>query len=389
MLSILVFSLLLGGSWWYITNQNTENTNSDVLSPIKNYFPTLFENTIKTTNTLNPLDQLSNNTEEIEVDLVREISNINVLDFTIKDTLDGPEVWFVAKENGHIYRKNLIDKKEVIRVANQTTYQPQAAWFITTNDLVKVIISSLTNSTIFDINLSTSTAPIITNSTDRPFIISQLSNNKTKVLYGQKTGEGLLFYNADINLNSKNLLYRTSYRSWVIDQANQNTITFTTKASNVLNGFLYTLNIENKQFTRELGPIRGLTTKISPSGEYIIFSNSQGVLNIYNLITKSSEILPIKTLTDKCVWTRDSTTVYCGVPKTIKAAGGYPDIWYKGIGDNDDNLWVIDRQTLKASPVVEFDQGVDISNIQISSQEDTIIFKNKKNDRLWLVGLLS
>lgn len=165
-----------------------------------------------------------------------------------------------------------------------------------------------------------------------------------------------------------------------------------TRASAGLNGYGFAINPSTGAFTHILGPLRGLTTLPSPSGKLALYTyTDQGALHmaIINTETHVATALPLATITEKCAWSSDSATIFCGVPRTI--SGTFPDDWYQGAVTTSDKLWRIslgDRvATLVVDPSQSGDVDIDMANLTVDPANDVVVFRNRVDSSLWSYDL--
>lgn len=187
----------------------------------------------------------------------------------------------------------------------------------------------------------------------------------------------------------KTQIFSSPFTSWLSQLPNPKLVTLTTKASDGLPGFMYTINTDKKDLTNILGNINGLTTLTSPSGRMVLYSSSTNgnlSLNIYNVDTGTTNLLGARTLPEKCVWTKDSSTVYCAVPKFLDIVA-YPDSWYQGLTSFSDEIWKIDTfsgsGSRLADPMSIAGEEVDGIKLGLDDNEDYLFFINKKDNFLW------
>lgn len=193
--------------------------------------------------------------------------------------------------------------------------------------------------------------------------------------------------------NKKSQIFDSPFTEWLSSFPNKKMISFTTKPSAGIPGYMYAIDPNNKNynFNRILDGINGLTTLASPDGKLILYSNDNSSLNVYRLDTKVSDILKIRTLSEKCVWNKTSEAVYCGVPKFI-SGGQYPDSWYQGEVSFADQIWKIDIKTGNAEMIADLvvmSRGEEIDSIKLAldDNENYLFFVNKKDSFLWELGL--
>ncbi len=144
--------------------------------------------------------------------------------------------------------------------------------------------------------------------------------------------------------NKKVQLFESPFSEWLSGWPTTSLITMTTKPSGSVPGYMYTIDPAKKNLIQVFGGINGLTTLTSPSGKLVLYGNSALTLSIYHTDTKTSDVLGIKTLPEKCVWNKTGDTIYCAVPKSINS-GLYPDAWYQGEVSFNDQIWKIDVKT--------------------------------------------
>ncbi len=98
----------------------------------------------------------------------------------------------------------------------------------------------------------------------------------------------------------------------------------------------------------------------------------------------------ITALPEKCLWTKDSITLFCGAPNEIPE-GMYPDSWYQGKVSFSDALWKINTETgalnILAIPEEDAREEIDLIDPMLSPDEHTLIFRNKKDSSLWSLQL--
>lgn len=166
----------------------------------------------------------------------------------------------------------------------------------------------------------------------------------------------------------------------------------TTKAAAKLDGYAFLVNQTNGSFTRILGPLRGLTALVSPSGRYVLYTYLDGTklaLAVFDTKNNSAVRLPLATLTEKCAWSSDSVAVYCAVPTTL--SGTFPDDWYQGATRTSDRFWRIDLAGRVATQVIDPETvgagSVDAEALTVDALNDVLVFRNRIDGTLWMYNL--
>ncbi len=221
-----------------------------------------------------------------------------------------------------------------------------------------------------------------------------ISPDGSRIFYLFNANDSAVGITANALGGSKAEVLSSSYTEWLSQWPNARMITLSTKPSAGVPGYMYAIDPDKKDFNKILGNINGLSTLTAPSGRAILYSSSEIngslTLSIYSSETGRSNRLGVKTLPEKCVWTRASDFIYCAVPKFIDA-GAYPDVWYQGLVSFSDEIWKIDAQSgsaVKISDPVQM-EGDDTDGIKLSLDQDEkyIFYVNKKDSYLWELAI--
>ena len=98
-------------------------------------------------------------------------------------------------------------------------------------------------------------------------------------------------------------------------------------------------------------------------------------------------LLPVRTVADKCVWSPSPHTVFCAVPQSLPAGGGFLDAWYRGQVHTADQWWQIDTDTGASEMLFSPDIPLDVQDPIIDPQGQYIIFKNAADQSLWALRI--
>jgi len=182
-----------------------------------------------------------------------------------------------------------------------------------------------------------------------------------------------------------------------VEWPEENTIAITTKGSANQAGFLYFVNPKTGIWKKVVGPIFGISTKVSKDAKYVLVSSAtrdQGIVtNIYSVGTTTPIDAVVRTLADKCVWGNFyKELVYCATPSQPVSAV-YPDDWYKGTVTSYDKIWQINvknsdiRQV--SSLVGQVNQLINVFNMSTDTRDDFLFFMNKDDLSFWSLDLNS
>ncbi len=166
----------------------------------------------------------------------------------------------------------------------------------------------------------------------------------------------------------------------------------TTKGSSSVSGYAFLVSGKTGSFSRILGPYTGLSTLASPAGDKVLFSyvyKGKLFTSVISVSAHTVTALPVATLTEKCTWSPDSLSIYCGVPTAVTK--NLPDSWYQGVDSFSDRLWKIDLSTRLATLVIDPSTisgvRIDMESLAMDSASDVVVFTNKADNSLWAYDL--
>ena len=110
-------------------------------------------------------------------------------------------------------------------------------------------------------------------------------------------------------------------------------------------------------------------------------------LSLLEIATGQATALPVGTLVDKCVWSADENSAFCGVPSSPPSSYAYPDDWYQGAVGFSDRIWKIDITGRFAELVLDFSKetkgSLDAVNLAVDAHAQVLVFRNKNDSSLW------
>lgn len=184
--------------------------------------------------------------------------------------------------------------------------------------------------------------------------------------------------------SGKKQVFSSSFAEWLLDASTAGT-TLTTKAASSVPGYAYSIT-SGGSYVKLVGGVNGLTTKMSPDGKHVLYSVSTDAglsLRIRHLKDGSDVATGLATLPEKCTWTADSASIYCGVPTTLDA-GQYPDSWYQGASHFADSVWKIAPATGTTIQVSDGeDRALDMTHLSLDAKGEFLYFIDKTAGSLW------
>ena len=187
---------------------------------------------------------------------------------------------------------------------------------------------------------------------------------------------------------TKKQIASSAFDEWLLDWYGSGTV-ITTKAASTVPGYAYALG-SGGVLTKVVGGVNGLTTKMSPDGKNVLYSVSTPnglLLRVLHLKDGSDVSTGLSTLPEKCVWTADSTSIYCGAGATLPS-GQYPDAWYQGTAHFNDAIWQVSAATGTTTQLSDGEgDNLDITQVQIDSTGKYLVFINKNDSSLWSFDL--
>jgi peptidoglycan hydrolase-like protein with peptidoglycan-binding domain len=311
-------------------------------------------------------------------------------------------VRFVERGTGYVFDKPINKNEPKSLVTNKNISKVYEVYF---NDTAsKILMRYLKGSTVENIIGSITIPDVVslpgvkkigdleTKLLSNSITFVSLLPSSQKAFYLMKESGGVSGVVYDFKTSQSKKVWTSSFSEWIPQAVSENTISLTTAASGLIPGNSYILDVKNNSLKNVLTNINGLTTNISRDGKKMIYSyyeNGNLKTSLMDMQTgRISDFSPI-TLSEKCVWSFDNKTVYCGAPISV-SPGLYPDDWYKGEILFNDVLWKVDVDTNTANIVLNQNQipnQIDVTNPQINKEGNYMIFVNKHDLILYGVDL--
>lgn len=296
---------------------------------------------------------------------------------------------FIERQSGNVFSYSTLTKT-LSRTSNKTLPGIQSASWLP-NGLVAFVryLSGTDLSTINTYALSSSGA----GGFFLPQNLADIAVASTSLLTLASGVNGSTISTVRTDGTRTSLVSVTPLSSVRISFAGKNQYLLYTKPSASLAGDAFLVDSTGR-FSRVAGPLNGLVALASPSGKWVLVSYSlDGAMQmkIINSLTGDSFQLPVATLADKCVWARNDSALYCGIPMSPSSFNNYPDDWYQGVVHFSDRLWKIDVAGRYAQLILDFTKettlSLDAEALAIDSLGTTLVFVNKNDSSLWVYSL--
>lgn len=402
---VLIFTIvvlvLLGGGYWYYTQKGVFPGGQDLFPGGSSAGPTGEKEVPRdasTTETPTPENIQFPRLYQLHASPVSGIGFFETFDK--KGTTTNITIRYIERGLGHIYETNLSTYGES-RIINET--RPRISEAFWGNNGKSVVIrfldakdTELIKTHVINIANTGTSTPETAFETEEIFLpdaipFMAIADDRTNNLFYLEGERGVI---TDSQNTFDTEIFNSKFTEWIPQYPNQKLITLTTRPSAEVPGHMFSIDPKTKAVTKIIGGINGLTTLTSRDGKYVLYSETVGKgfeLFVYNTTTKTASPVLLSGLPEKCVWgTKNTATLYCAIPQTLPRAT-YPDQWYQGLVSFSDTLWKINAGNLETQRVVVPGtlgiQNLDITNLALASNEDYLIFIDKKTSSPWLYSL--
>lgn len=186
------------------------------------------------------------------------------------------------------------------------------------------------------------------------------------------------------------VVYTTPIPDFTIRWVSPKTILLISRPSGLAPSLVIGFNTTSRNSSILLKDIRGVTLLPLPDASGFIFgqSDERGVaqpLNFYHLRDSKITPLGITTFPEKCTFSKDGKTMYCGVPENISAPA--PDEWYKGAVSLSDRIVQVDLATNDVTPLANELPHLDVTSPFLTPDSSDLFFKDKNSGTLWRLRL--
>lgn len=313
----------------------------------------------------------------------------------ITQTTQHPALRYISRANGYVYE---IEKGEVpLQISN--VYIPNIYEVLFGDNFNTALLRFLRPNAR---TIATYSVPIPPPNTDGTrtqkegvylpdnVLQAATSPDKTQVAYlttSPTTGATISI--ASLTNTKKSTLIQTPFREWLLSWPSAKSVYLQTKPSAQVPGFLYRVDTSEKRLRRVLGDINGLTTLVSPSGTYVLYSqHTDGafVTRLLNTKTNTTRSLTLAILPEKCVWIANEDLV-CAGNTSVSTRAEYPDAWYQGTVSFSDQLYRIATTSLVYDTLYDNSStSFDMTQLAVDESARKVYFIDKPTGILWQFG---
>lgn len=393
------------------TNQNGNgNTGGFVpLDNINNDQTPETNNEIINNNNTNEQSEDGQSSIQAQLPKLRQLSKDPVGGFGASTTASTTIIRWVERGRGNVFESKS-DTESIETLSN--TILPRVYESVWSNNLgafVGTIISanSDTPNTVYAKLNKQATSSVSTTTNVTPFALRGKNLPENTISYAKSPKEDKLFilvkennqsvgYISNFDGTSITKIFTSPLVQLVVEWPETNTIAITTKAGSSVNGYLYFINPKTGSWKKVLGPIKGLSTKVSKDAKYVLASETGRdaipSAYIYKVGSTTPTETTLRTLAEKCTWGNFyKELLYCATPSN-PINGIYPDDWYKGIISTYDKIWQYNTKSaevrLVSNLLNQSKDSIDVFNIETDQKDDFLIFMNKEDLSLWSLDLI-
>jgi hypothetical protein len=411
---VLIFLILLGGVGYYvyINNQSVPANTNSIFNSVRNFLPFGTPSQQITPPTQNNYGTTTpnQNNNQIKIDRMFQISETPTAGFIAIDTISSSTkivfnteknattssstkqtetyVRFVERATGHVIESKM-SNLEKTRISNITVPKVYESFLNSKGtEFITKTLSGETISTEYR-KVSTSTTPTTEITFSYPSNTDILITKGDSVFYTTKTTTGSVGFLTTFDNKKPVQLFSTPLREINASWSGGNTLEIFSKPHSQYGGISFVVDIKNKTINESLSGIRGLSTNPNMDGTYTLYNTNINDLSLGAKKGKTNIVsqISIKTLPEKCVWSKKNTKVaYCAVPSYFDRSG-YPEDWYKGNKSSNDDFWSINVETGEESviyrPINDGKEAPDAINLSLNEKENYLFFTNKRDLSLW------
>ena len=281
-----------------------------------------------------------------------------------------------------MFERQTDGSNEEKRVSNFTV--PQILKVVWSSDAKKAIIFYNLNSEIKKILVDYTESTPKTNFLSETVSDAVFSPDSKSIVFINDLEDTRNVFIANSSFSNQRKILDNTLPNLEISWPSANLIALKTKSSYAIPGFLYTISASGGNFSKVVESL-GLDTIWNKDGSGLVYTDSDLNLFYLDVKTGANKSLGLKTIAEKCVFSKTKTNVvYCAIPKIINDAN-YPDEWWQGKISFEDNIIAVDTKTLDL--VLYAETLSDIVNPVLLENDSYVLFKDRNTGELWSLKL--
>ncbi len=391
----IILAVLIG---YYFTRTRNPQTDGGITNVFKNFFPFGGEDGGLIDNNNfpeeNPIIDEEENTDFQK--RLRKISSEPVAGAGVLDIRAGTIVRYIEKATGHIFEVELFSPRQG-RISNTTIPRIyDAVWGNNGNSIMARYLKD-DDETVDTFSITLGEISTTTENTVSgiafPANIYDLSVFNNSVFYIEKSQNGSIGYTSNFSGGNRILVINSPVKEFNSQYVNSRIVALNTKPEEGTDGFLYFLDVTNASFRKILGNIKGLSSLVNNNASKILYLRQGSEFNmfLYDNNQKTNSLLTPETFPEKCVWSNEDTNIiYCAVPRDVIRSGSLTN-WYKGLVQYSDDVWVFDTLNLTSQIISNLEseggEAIDVIKPILSTNEQFLVFINKRDGSLWSLDL--
>lgn len=388
---ILAIVLVGGGVWYFYIRPKEQGTSSPVPNILKPFFP----KSVTTTGSFG--DDTSATTGEgsgqgntsAKTPVFKQLTGKPVAGYSVYTDTTDHVVRYVSRVNGYVYEiRNGAIPLQISNILIPNIYE---AYFADNNTTAIERFLRDDNETIATYSIPI--PPLNTDGTRTQKSGTYLPDNiydmavspdQTQIVRvtADKAG-GVVTTSSTTGKLIKTLLH-SPFVEWLPSWSGT-TVYLQTKAAAVADGFLYGVVQPSARLSRIVGGVSGMTTSISPSGTYVLYSETTAngfITHLLNTKTNTTTNVGLNILPEKCTWLQNEDLICAG--NTTIPNGAYPDAWYAGTLHFSDQLYRITTGSNLYTILYDgASHSFDMTTVKVDESQHLIYFVDKNTGFLW------
>ena len=321
----------------------------------------------------------ANNSQSVSnkssVPKLNRISTVKVFSPTISES--GEKVIYFEKESGKILATDFSGESATTLNGNTNKTAYSAVW---AKDGYEAIISESSKGSSKEVYFNIKNGQL-----------SELNKNVSRAVWS-KDGQKIAYLYFDYQNGTGNIsianpdgssfknVFATRSGNLNLDWPKENIISFYGPGADSDTSDLFMLNIENGQLEKVLDSLKGLQMLWSPDGSHLLYSyqddSGEKKVKLLDLTQKNELDIDLLASANKCVWTLNSLSLYCGGKKEVS---------------EKENLYQLDLAKKEFGLIFET-LATDTINLEhpiLSPTENLLLFVNKADEYLYSINITS